>query len=66
MTISVDRRLVGKKEAARLCGIGVSTFDRYRQLGWVPQAVVLGNILRWRLSDLEDWIAAGCPREKPS
>ena len=62
MKAEVEPILVGKREAARLCGLGQSTWDRYRQLGWAPQPVRIGNTLRWNRAELLAWIEAGCPR----
>jgi predicted DNA-binding transcriptional regulator AlpA len=57
--------LLTKAEAARLCGLGRSTFDAYRAAGWVPAPVKVGNVLRWNRSDLLVWIEQGCPRASP-
>jgi predicted DNA-binding transcriptional regulator AlpA len=58
--------LLAKPEAARLCGLGARTLDRYAALGLAPRPVKLGPAkqaaVRWRRADLLSWIAAGCPR----
>lgn len=53
--------LVDAKTAARLCGIGTSTFWRWDGAGRIPRPVRLGGTTRWRLAELEAWIEAGCP-----
>jgi predicted DNA-binding transcriptional regulator AlpA len=55
-------RMIGKAEAAGLCGVAASTWDRYRACGWVPKGIRVGNALRWRAEDIRKWQAAGCPR----
>jgi predicted DNA-binding transcriptional regulator AlpA len=58
----IEPALIGKRECARLLGIGVSTLERYHAIGWVPRGILVGNALRWRLQELRDWIDAGAPR----
>lgn len=57
--------LVTKRDAAKICGIGTSTLDRYRCAGYFPQPVRIGTALRWRVDELMTWIEEGCPRERP-
>lgn len=58
--------LVDFKEAARLIGVGVSTFyamDRSGELG--PQGIRLRRRRLWACEELTAWVRAGCPhREK--
>jgi len=58
--------LVDFKTAARLIGVGVSTFyamDRSGELG--PQGIRLRRRRLWQPAELARWVAAGCPpREK--
>jgi predicted DNA-binding transcriptional regulator AlpA len=56
--------LIGKQQAARMCGLSRSTWDTYRAAGWVPPGVRIGNVLRWRVDELREWIEAGCPRQQ--
>jgi predicted DNA-binding transcriptional regulator AlpA len=56
--------LIGKQQAARMCGLSRSTWDTYRAAGWVPDGVRIGNVLRWRVDALREWIEAGCPRQQ--
>ena len=37
---------------------------RYRNNGLMPKEVRVGGSCRWRLSDIERWIALGCPNQK--
>jgi excisionase family DNA binding protein len=63
----VDPRplLVDFKTAARLIGVGVSTFyamDRSGELG--PQGIRLRRRRLWRRDELAEWVRAGCPRRE--
>ena len=48
-------------EAARLCGVGRSTWYSLRKAGRVPKPVRLGRRVLWRVEELREWMAAGCP-----
>ncbi len=56
--------LIGAKEAARLCGVGVATWWRLLAAGKVPAPVKLSGRTLWRAAELTDWTAAGCPDRK--
>ncbi|REJ87130.1 MAG: AlpA family phage regulatory protein [Planctomycetota bacterium] len=54
--------MVDRRECARLLGIGPSSWDRMVSAGKTPAPVRLSaGCVRWRLADLESWVAAGCP-----
>jgi len=53
--------LLDAREAARLLGLGRSTFYRLHTSGRVPSPVHLGGAVRWRREELEAWARAGCP-----
>lgn len=53
--------LLDAAEAARLLGIGRSTFYRLDETGAVPRGVRLGRMRRWSSEELRAWIAAKCP-----
>ncbi len=57
-------QLLDKKAAARFCGLGVRTLERYSATGIMPRPVRIGRgprpSVRWRRDDLEAWIADGC------
>jgi predicted DNA-binding transcriptional regulator AlpA len=38
-----------------------ATLHRYRAQGKLPKPLGLGKGLRWRLSEIQAWIEAGCP-----
>ena len=59
-----ENGLVDVNEAARLCMISASMFYKLNAAGKTPKPVRLGKLLRWRKSELLDWIKAGCPGGK--
>jgi predicted DNA-binding transcriptional regulator AlpA len=54
--------LITDTEAARLAGIGRSTWHRLRAAGLIgPEVVRLGRCCRYRRDEVVSWIAGGCP-----
>ncbi len=37
------------------------TIRRWQRSGKIPAPVRLGRAVKWRLMEVEEWIAAGCP-----
>lgn len=63
--VSNSPLLVDFKTAARLIGVGVSTFyamDRSGELG--PQGIRLRRRRLWRRDELVEWVRAACPRRE--
>lgn len=56
------RELLTATEAAEMTGVGKRSWWRYVSSGKAPAPVRLGGVVRWRKSELAEWIAAGCPR----
>lgn len=56
-------RLHDAKEAAERLRVSVRTLRRLADGGRGPKPIRVGRCLRWRSSDLDSWIAAGCPVE---
>ena len=56
------RELLTAAESAEMTGVGKRTWWRYVGSGRAPAPVRLGGAVRWRRSELAEWIAAGCPR----
>jgi len=56
--------LLTTKEAARLCGCGERSLWRWSRSGRAPAAVRIGGsaAVRYRRSELLQWISEGCPR----
>jgi prophage regulatory protein len=53
--------LIPASEVARLLGISKRTLWRLLSAGKLPAPVRLGNNVRWRLDEVEQWISQGCP-----
>ncbi len=52
----IDRRQVGE-----LLNLSTRTVWRLLSAGKLPKPVRIGRSVRWSRSDLETWIANGCP-----
>lgn len=63
--------LLTLKDIAAELQVSVRTVQRLVPLGKLPVPVRVGRQWRWRRTDIEKWIAAGCPsrrepqRQKP-
>ena len=53
--------LVRRPQAAALCGLGLSTFDRHDAAGLIPAARFIGGAKVWSVAELRAWAAHGCP-----
>jgi prophage regulatory protein len=54
--------LVTAREAAQLCGVSPATWHRMVAAGRTPAPVRISRrCVRWRSSELADWVQAGCP-----
>ena len=56
------RELLTAAESAEMAGVGKRSWWRYVSSGRAPAPVRLGGVVRWRRSELAEWITAGCPR----
>jgi predicted DNA-binding transcriptional regulator AlpA len=56
------RELLSAAEAAQMAGVAKRSWWRYVSSGKAPAPVRLGGAVRWRRSELAEWITAGCPR----
>jgi len=56
------RELLSAAEAAEMTGVAKRSWWRYVSSGRAPGPVRLGGSVRWRRSELAEWIASGCPR----
>lgn len=57
--------LLDVKTAAKLLAISSDHLRRLSDSGQAPQPMRLGRAVRYRRAELEQWVAAGCPRVKP-
>jgi len=54
--------LVNARELAKVLAVSERTLYRLKSTGELPPPVVLGGSVRWRLSEIRQWISRGCPR----
>jgi excisionase family DNA binding protein len=59
--IIVPPLLLSAQILAKRLGVSVRTLWRLRTSGKLPQPVRLGGAIRWRATEIDAWIAAGCP-----
>ena len=52
-------------DVARLLNCSTRTVYRLNDAGRMPRPVRLGSLIRWNRSDVEQWIADGCPAPAP-
>src|SRR5262249_21481078 len=53
--------LVNARTAAAMCGKSLRTWRTWDAAGWVPRPVRIGRSTLWRVDELREWVAAGCP-----
>ncbi len=53
--------LMGVQQVARLLNCSVRHVYRLADRGAMPPALRLGSLVRWRRTEVEQWIALGCP-----
>ena len=62
----ITPQLLTTAEAAKLAGVGERTWWRWTRCGLAPRPISIGlgtrPAVRYRRSDLLQWIDAGCPR----
>ena len=62
VTVSAtDRLLVPSRESAALCGMSLRTWRTWDAAGLIPRPIRIGRSTLWRLTELKQWIACGCP-----
>ena len=59
-----DPLLVTAKQAAEICGKSLRTWRTWDAAGLIPRPVRIGRSTLWRLDELREWVAAGCPRRE--
>ena len=56
--------LVTAKQAAAMCEKSLRTWRTWDAAGWIPRPVRIGRSTLWRVGELQEWVAAGCPRRE--
>lgn len=60
-TKQVEPLMLRAKDAAKLCGIAVSTWNEFRSAGMLPPSLKLGKARLWRMDVLRRWVELDCP-----
>ena len=60
--IGVEPELLPTAEVAKMLGVGERSVWRWSRSGAMPAPVRIGNAVRFRRREIEEWIANGCPR----
>lgn len=53
----MDFKLLDEREVAALTSIRISTLQYFRRVGGGPKYSKLGRLVRYRLSDVAEWVA---------
>lgn len=56
-----DQILATASDIARMMRISTRSLWRLRSGGQMPEPLRIGGAIRWRLDEIKQWIAAGCP-----
>ena len=63
---SITPELLTTRQAAKLAGVGERTWWRWSRNKRAPKPIKIGpgkqGVVRYRRSDIMQWIADGCPR----
>ena len=54
-------RLITIGQVAAMVAVSCRTISRLADAGKLPPPMRIGGSLRWRLADVRQWIANGCP-----
>jgi len=55
--------LITAEELAGLLQVSIRSLWRLRSAGQIPPPIRLRKVVRWRLVEIEDWLAKGCPAQ---
>ena len=54
--------LIGVERVAEKLNVSTRHVRRLTESGAIPRPIRLGALVRWRLVEIDAWIASGCPR----
>ena len=60
-TMLGGKLLLSARELGALLGVNRSTIWTWHSSGRIPLPVKIAGTTRWRKTEIEEWIAAGCP-----
>ena len=53
--------LLNGRKAADACGVSYKTWRMWHLVGYIPEPVMIGKSLFWRVDELVRWTEAKCP-----
>ncbi|MBL9118592.1 MAG: helix-turn-helix domain-containing protein [Phycisphaerae bacterium] len=56
--------LIGVERVAEKLNVSTRHVRRLTDAGALPRPIRLGSLVRWRLAEIDAWIASGCPRRE--
>lgn len=56
-----DVRLIAADQLATMLDVSTRTVWRLLSTGRIVQPIRIGGSVRWRLDEVREWIAKGCP-----
>lgn len=56
--------LIGIKTVAKLLSVSPAHLRRLLDLKAIPESVHLGRLMRWRVTEVLEWIESDCPMQK--
>jgi len=57
----VEPLMLRAEQAAKLCGLAVSTWYQLMSSGRTPPSIKLGKARLWRMDVLRQWVSRNCP-----
>jgi predicted DNA-binding transcriptional regulator AlpA len=64
VAVRPQQLLVAAKQAAAMCSKSLRTWRAWDAGGRVPRPIRIARSTLWRVEEIQDWIAAGCPRRE--
>ena len=64
-TVPVRERLLDIRQVAAVLDVSVRSVHRLRDGGKIPAPVRIGGSVRWRATEIDEWIERGCPVPLP-
>lgn len=65
LNVKLETALIAIKDVAARLSVSEATANRLKAAGRLPKHVVISNgCHRWRIADIDAWIALGCPDQK--
>jgi predicted DNA-binding transcriptional regulator AlpA len=58
---AIEPVMITARQLAVLLQVSTRQVWRMLSVGRVPKPIRVGGIVRWRMAEVENWIAEGCP-----